>query len=199
MLPAVYNPIDLGLAGLLVLPPPTYQRDIHSTFKEHLRHHHYHVSIIYKMPLAHCPVKSRNKKKQTKTKVPRWIQYFKYQQRKLHEILSFLYQIQPGPEFRTLKDEQLKNFRIQLFDLDLKTGETPPSVTQYFLPSDAPGISSGGSGTDPIDDGFTRYNKTNIKRVYGDAKWPEHLADGFLDHAHKLKHNVFDRPWKQVM
>lgn len=121
------------------------------------------------MSLVHCPIKSRNKKNQTKARVPRWIQYFKYQQRKLHEILSFLYQVQPGPEFRTLN------------------------------PAMPPGISSGGSGTDPIDDGFTKYNKTNTKRVYGDVKWPEHLADGFLDHAHKLKHNVFDLPWKQLM
>ena len=152
------------------------------------------------MSLTNYPVKSGNKKKQTKAaEVPRRIQYFKYQQRQLHEILSFLYQVQPGPEFRTLKDEQLKNFGIQLFDLDLKTGETPPSITEHFLPSDAPGISSGSSGTDPIEDGFTRYNKMNTKRVFGDAKWPEHLADSFLDHAHKLKQNVFDPPWKQLM
>ena len=176
-----------------------------STFKEHpkfpttffhLRYHHYHVSTTSKMSLAHYPVKSKNKKKQAKSKVPRWIQYFKYQQGKLYEILSSLYQIQPEPGFRNLTDEQVKSFGIQLFDLDLKTGEAPPSVTRYFLPSDAPGISS---GTDPIDDGFTRYNKTNTKRVYGDDHWAERLADGFFDHAHKLKHNVFDPPWQELM
>lgn len=43
-------------------------------------------------------------------------------------------------------------------------------------------------------------SRDTTKRIYGDAKWPEHLADGFLDHAHKLKHkHVFDPPWKQLM
>lgn len=148
-----------------------------------------------------CAVRNGNKTKPVKSKNSHRTDDFKYQQKRLREILDFLDRVElegrQTPE--TLTDEQFNSLGIELFDLDMETGKTPPSVTRYFLPAtdDASGVSS--SAADPIDDRFTNYNKSRAKRVYGDCGWSKHLADAFLGHAYDQERNVFVSPWKQLM
>lgn len=97
----------------------------------------------------------------------------------------------------TLTDEQFGFLGIQLFDLDLKTGETSPSVTQYFLPAKERWTLS--NSASPIDDNFTQYNKSNTKRICRDSGWSNYLASAFCNHAESQEHNVFASPWKQLM
>lgn len=99
----------------------------------------------------------------------------------------------------TLTDKQFQSLGIQLFDLDLKTGQTPPSVTQYFLPvtDDASRVLN--SVSDPIDDRFTEYNRSRTKRIRGDSGWSNYLATAFVGHAYNQERSVFVSPWKQLM
>lgn len=137
----------------------------------------------------------------TKSKNSHRIDGFKYQQKRLREILDFLDRVEvEGRQIpETLTDEQFNSLGIELFDLDMEMGKTPPSVTRYFLPAtdNASGVSS--RAADPIDNRFTNYNKSRAKRVYGDCGWSKYLADAFLGHAYSQERNVFVSPWKQLM
>ena len=120
------------------------------------------------MSTMRCAVRNGNKTKPVKSKNYHRIDDFKYQQKRLREILGFLDRVEvEGRQIpETLTDEQFNSLGIELIDLDMKTGQTPPSITRYFLPAtdDASRVSS--SATDPIDDRFTEYNKSRAKRVW---------------------------------
>lgn len=123
---------------------------------------------VYKMSTMRCAVRNGNKTKPVKSKNYHRIDDFKYQQKRLREILGFLDRVEvEGRQIpETLTDEQFNSLGIELIDLGMKTGQTPPSTTRYFLPAtdDASGVSS--SATGPIDDRFTQYNKSRAKRVW---------------------------------
>lgn len=140
-------------------------------------------------------------KARTNPKKSSWIEDFKHRRARLREILAFLDRVKPdnNKEAKTLTDEQLNALGIHLADLNLKTGKTSPSVTQFFMPAenDASGISR--NDTEPINDEFTEYSQSRGKRLSGDQGWPGYLADAFYSHARKQDNSVFGPRWKQLM
>lgn len=161
------------------------------------------LSILLTMSTTRRPAKNGKKKKTCQSEDSFYTNTLKSQQKRLREMQAFLDRIKvkddgekryyPG----TLTDEQFKLLGIQLFDLDLKTGETSPSVTQYFLPAkERWTLSNSGS---PIDDDFTEYNKSNTKRICRDSGWSKYLASAFHNHAEDQELNVVASPWKQLV
>lgn len=110
-----------------------------------------------------------------------WTRDYRDRQRRLEKILAVLDRAQRTGDLqdRTLTDEQFQKLGIELFDLDFKTGENSYSVTRYFMPANNDAVAV----PTPIDDDFTRYNKTKKRRVYKDEGRPSYLAGAFRNHA----------------
>lgn len=100
---------------------------------------------------------------------------------------------------KTLTEEEFRSLRIDLADPDLKTGETPASVTRYFMPSEGDPTGISGNDTEPVNDAFTDYSKSREKRLHGDVGWPEYLADAFYVYARSQNGTVFGPQWEQLM
>lgn len=126
-----------------------------------------------------------------------WTRDSRDRQRRLEKILASLDRVQrPDIQALTLTDEQYKKMGIELFDLDFKTGETSSSVTPYFMPANDGALAI----PTPIDDDFTRYDKSKRRRIYKDHERPSYLANTFGNHARKVQeHTGLTSRWRYIL
>lgn len=126
-----------------------------------------------------------------------WTRDYRDRQRRLEKILTSLDRAwRVDTPALTLTDEQYKKMGIELFDLDFKTGVTSSSATPYFMPANNDALAV----PTPIEDCFTRYNKSKKRRIFKDSERPSYLANAFGNHARKLPELAgFVSRWKYIL
>lgn len=129
------------------------------------------------------------KKIHRKQRRPAWVTDHQRTYRQLEQMRKSVQRFDAlgqGRNAPTPTDEQLQELEIELHPLDFDTGATSSGVTPYFMPH-APGVFEiAKTGINPDEDTFATHNKSEEKRIFGDAEAPESLCYAMYGYFEEL-------------